>query len=163
MDAQTCCVSWCTTTRPNNQSVSVYGHAWLGVYIYIYIETVLHWRLDIFRVKLIDFHCFSMNPLSFIKKFVTWHSGLKTNQLRALDAAQAQPEMESKTERCQIWRNVAWNWPFGILNEHVPSYPSRSRNDVQKRAVPDLHQCVLELNIWSTERARSKVPKQIQK
>ena len=56
----------------------------------------------------------------------------------------------------------AWNYPFGILSEHIPSYPSKSRNRLQTGAVPDLDQCDLELTIWNIERALSNLPNQFQ-
>ena len=52
---------------------------------------------------------------------------------------------------------------FQRLSGHLPNYPSRCRNGLQKWAVPDLDQCFLELAIWSTERARSKLRKHTQK
>ena len=77
-------------------------------------------------------------------------------------ATQADPEMDSKSERCQIWTNVTWNWPSGVLSGHFPSHQTNSRNGLQKGAVPDLDQSDLELTIWSIERALSKLPNQFQ-
>ena len=77
------------------------------------------------------------------------------------------PDGQFQVTLVQIWHRsrlesisgfawVAWEVPSQYSRWIIPSFPNRSRKGIPKGQAPNLHQCVLELAIWTITRTLSK-------
>ena len=62
-------------------------------------------------------------------------------------ATQADPEMESSSDRCPILTNVSWNWPSGVLSGPFPSYSCNSKRVLAEREIFENNQRGDPLNL----------------
>ena len=82
-----------------------------------------------------------------------------------LQATQADLEMDSESERCQIWTNLTWNWSSGVLSGHSPIYLPNSKRIIAEHAVfqnnqrgdPLILGYILHWNHWNALREWSKL------